>query len=115
MKKTLLTAVVLFNALFLYAQYDESPLRSFKLDASLGGVIPQGEGSKGGGLFAIEPKYMVADQFAVGLRIEIAVMGRAFQYSDGTYSSTKISASGSDLATGDFYFTTTAFRPFVGA
>jgi hypothetical protein len=115
MKKPLLTTVVLLSVLFLHAQYDESPLKAFKLDFSLGGAIPQGAGSKGGGLFAIEPKYAIVDQFNVGLRIEIAVMARAFPYSDGTYSSTNVSVSGSDLATGDFYFTTTTFRPFIGA
>ena len=115
MKKPLLTTVVLLSILFLHAQNDESPLKAFKLDFSLGGAIPQGAGSKGGGLFAIEPKYAVADQLNVGLRIELAVMARAFPYSDGTYSSTNVSVSGSDLVTGDFYFTTTSFRPFIGA
>ena len=115
MKKPLLTTVVLLSVLFLHAQNDESPLKAFKLDFSLGGAIPQGAGSKGGGLFAIEPKYAVADQLNVGLRIELAVMARAFPYSDGTYSSTNVSVSGSDLVTGDFYFTTTSFRPFIGA
>lgn len=113
MKKTLLTTVVLLSALFLHAQNDD--LKSFKIDGALGGVIPLGDGSKGGGLFAIEPKYLVTEQFAVGLRAEIAVMGRSFQYSDGTYSSTNISVNGSNIATGDFYFTKTSFRPFIGA
>lgn len=114
MKKTLFTSVMILCAFFLHAQSDEREFKPFKVDVSVGGAIPEGSGSKGGGIFVIEPKYAIVDQFCVGLRIETAVMARAFKNSDGTYSSADVSASGSYLATGDYYFTNTSFRPFAG-
>lgn len=120
MKKTLFTTVLLLGILSLRAQNGDRIFNPWKVEISLGGAIPKGEGSKGGVLFVCEPKYAVVDQFWVGLRIETAIMARSLQYTDGssssyTYSSTKVSGSGSYIATGDFYFTTTGFRPFIGA
>ena len=117
MKKTLFTTVLLFSILFLHAQNYDRVFNPWKVELSLGGAIPKGEGSKGGVLFVVEPKYAVNDQFWVGLRIETAVMARSLQYTDGSssYTYSKVSASGSYVATGDFYFTTSPFRPFIGA
>jgi len=114
MKKTLLFSVFLLSLFLVHAQNGDRVFNPWKVDLSLGGAIPQGPGSKGGGLFVVEPKYAVVDQFWVGLRIETAVMARSYQFSDGSSSSTNVSASGSYLATGDFYFTTENFRPFIG-
>lgn len=115
MKKTLLTSVVLMSAFLLHAQYgDDRVFKPFKVDVSAGPAIPQGSGSKFGVVVVVEPKYAIVDQFAVGLRIEEAVMARAFPNGDGTYSSANVSGAASYLATGDYYFTTTTFRPFVG-
>src|SRR5579872_400285 len=108
MKKTLLTTVVLLCALFLHAQYSQDRVfKPFKVDVSAGPAIPQGSGSKFGVVVVIEPKYAIVDQFAVGLRIEEAVMARAFPNGDGTYSSASVSGAAGYLATGDYYFTTT--------
>lgn len=115
MKKTLFTTVVLLSALLLHAQYgDDRVFKPFKVDVSAGPAIPQGSGSKFGLVVVIEPKYAIVDQFAVGLRIEEAVMARAFPNGDGTYSSANVSGAAGYLATGDYYFTTETFRPFVG-
>jgi hypothetical protein len=115
MKKALFLTVFSLHMLISRAQNSERIFNPMKVDVSLGGAIPQGAGDKGGGLFVVEPKYAVADQFWVGLRIEAAVTARALEYSDGTASSTNVGASVSYLITGDYYFTTTNFRPFIGA
>ncbi|MBS1602761.1 MAG: hypothetical protein JST42_08845, partial [Bacteroidetes bacterium] len=47
--------------------------KPFKVDVSFGYAMPAGSGAKGGVLFAVEPKYAVLDQLAVGLRMEAAV------------------------------------------
>lgn len=113
MKKTLLTAGLFLGVILLHAQ--DRVFKPFKFDISMGAAVPQGGGSKGGFLIALEPKYAIQDQLWVGLRIESAVMARVYGYSDGTYSSANVSASGSYIVTGDYYFTTNPFRPFVGA
>ena len=116
MKKILLTTVVLFTALLLHAQYgSDREFRPFKVDVSAGPAIPQGSGSKFGLVIVVEPKYAIVDQFAVGLRIEEAVMARAVPNGDGTYSSANVSGAASYLATGDYYFSNQTFRPFIGA
>jgi hypothetical protein len=117
MKKILIAGIALLSISVVKAQSSgsESIFKPFKVDVSLGGAIPSGSGSKGGVLFAVEPKYAIIDQLAVGLRIEGAVTARGLVNSDGTYASTDVKASGSYLATSDFYFTNTTFRPFVGA
>jgi outer membrane protein X len=114
MKNLLFVTVLLLGIFTAHAQDNDRIFNPWKVDLSLGAAIPQGQGSKGGGLFVLEPKYAVVDQFWVGLRIEAAVMARSFAYSDGSSSSTSVSASASYLVTGDFYFTTTNFRPFIG-
>jgi hypothetical protein len=117
MKNALLTLLLLCGILMARAQYNDRVFKPFKVDVSLGAAIPQGPGSKGGGLFAAEPKYALADQFWVGLRVEVAVMLRDYNENNGygSSSNTKVSASGSYVLTGDFYFTTSDFRPFIGA
>lgn len=115
MKKTLFTTVFFFSILLVRAQDQDRVFKPWKVDLSLGGAIPQGAGSKGGGLIVVEPKLAVSDQFWMGLRLETAIMARSFASSDGSTSTTNISGSGSYLITGDYYFTTTSFRPFIGA
>lgn len=95
----------------------ESNLKPFKVDISAGYAIPGGTGSKGGVLFAVEPKYAVISNLAVGLRFEAAVVARFNGYdADGAPVDASVKASGSYLATADYYFTDNyAFRPFAGA
>jgi hypothetical protein len=111
MRKLLFLSVFSMSVLLADAQQGDRIFNPWKVDVSLGGAIPADGG--GGGLFVAEPKYAVADQFWAGLRIEGAVMGRSFPNGDGT-NSTKIMGSSSYVLTGDFYFTTTDFRPFIG-
>ncbi len=115
--------VLLLSTLFLLAfaasssAQDEGEFKPFKVDVSLGYAIPMGgQGSKGGALFVIEPKYAVIPQLSVGLRIESAVMLAGVNLSTGEYNSTSSAkAAVSYLATGDYYFNNNDFRPFAGA
>lgn len=95
----------------------ESDLKPFKVDVSLGYAIPGGSGSKGGVLFAVEPKYAVMSRLAVGLRMEAAVIARFGGYdAEGYPNDVSVKAAGSYLATGDYYFSDNySFRPFAGA
>lgn len=93
-----------------------SDLKPFKVDVSVGYAIPGGEGAKGGILFAVEPKYAVIPNLAVGLRMEAAIVARFNGYDEnGDAMNASVKGAASYLATGDYYFTNNyAFRPFVG-
>jgi hypothetical protein len=95
----------------------ERIFKPFKVDISSGFALPLGGGSgvtKGGALFALEPKYAFADKFALGLRFELAAMARAYIDNTGNTVSGDGSANGSVTLTGDYYFTNNRFRPFIG-
>ena len=96
---------------------DGGDLKPFKIDLSMGYAIPGGEGAKGGIIFAVEPKYAVIPNLAIGLRMEGAIIAKFSGYDeDGNAMNTKVKAAGSYLATGDYYFTNNyALRPFAGA
>lgn len=114
MKKLLIVGIVfLLGISSIHAQ--TGLFKPFKVDLAFGYAMPAGSGSKGGVLIAVEPKYAVLDQLAVGLRMEAAITARAAVAPDGSSASGDIKASGSYLATGDYYFMNTPFRPFVGA
>ncbi|MBS1661056.1 MAG: hypothetical protein JST68_08400 [Bacteroidetes bacterium] len=124
MKKVLIVGISLLSIASVVKAQDkqgasssssESIFKPFKVDVSLGYAIPSGEGSKGGVLFAIEPKYAVMDKLAVGLRIEGAITARGVVSPDGESAHGDVKTSSSYLATGDYYFTNNTFRPFVGA
>lgn len=93
----------------------ERIFKKFKTDVSVGYAIPQGSGSqtgtKGGVLFAIEPKYAVLDALSVGLRMEAAVTANI----DVNGKSGSAKANASYLLTSDYYFSDNKFRPFGGA
>lgn len=93
----------------------ERVFKPFKVNLSLGFAMPSGSGTKGGALFALEPKYAVMDQLALGLRLEAAVMARGVVGSGGQEFSGSASANLSYVATGDYYFSNKGFRPFLGA
>ncbi len=115
MKKiTLLLCIGAFVSLSAMSQ-DE--LKPFKVDVSLGYAIPGGSGAKGGVLFAVEPKYAVMSNLALGLRMEVAVVARGLSsVNDDTFTDVDVKASGSYVLTGDYYFSDNySFRPFAGA
>ena len=114
MKKIYLFLSLAIVSLSAIAQPD---LKPFKVDVSLGYAIPGGSGAKGGILFVVEPKYAVIPRVSVGLRMEAAVVARFNGYDDnGDPIDASVKASGSYLATADYYFTDHySIRPFAGA
>ncbi|RYY23102.1 MAG: hypothetical protein EOO04_14760 [Chitinophagaceae bacterium] len=114
MKKSLL--FLYLSTVLAFSASAQDDLKPFKFDISLGYAIPGGSGAKGGILLAAEPKFAVIPKLAVGLRMEVAVMARGVSGVEDTYDEVEVKASGSYLATADYYFTDNySFRPFVGA
>jgi outer membrane protein X len=111
MKKIVLSILMLATVAIANAQNEFKP---FKVDVSLGYAIPGGEGSKGGVLFVVEPKYAVIPSVSVGLRLETAIMARGRTDASGTNAEVDVKAAGSYLVTGDYYFTSSTVRPFAG-
>ena len=119
MKKILLMPLMGISFLLTQAQEKNENgtriFKKFKTDVSLGYAVQQGasqmSGTKGGVLFAIEPKYAVLDALAIGLRMEAAVTANIDQTGN---SSSSAKANLSYLLTGDYYFTNKKFRPFGG-
>lgn len=114
--KNVLAIFILSSILSLSAKSQESDLKPFKVDVSLGYAIPGGSGAKGGVLFAVEPKYAIMSSLSLGLRMEGAVVARFSGYDEnGDAMDASVKASGSYLVTGDYYFTDNySFRPFAG-
>ena len=113
MKK--LTFITFF--LMIVAAANAQEFKPFKVDLSTGYAIPSGEGAKGGVLMVVEPKYAVIPNLSVGVRFEIAVMARGYVNSQGTNGEIDLKASGSYLATTDYYYPLPSkkIRPFSGA
>lgn len=113
MKKFFMTAVVIAAVVFTNAQTEQT-FKPFKVDIAAGYALPSGGGSKGGALFAIEPKYALNDNLALGLRIEAALTAQG-NFTNNEMSNGDVKASSSYLATADYFFNTNSFRPFIGA
>lgn len=112
MKKAFFAASILFASFLSQAQ--ETTFKPFKFDIALGYARPSGSGTKGGVILAMEPKYALNDNFTLGLRWEMAAMANVSSDSNGEIVKGDAKASVSYLLTGDYYFTTNSFRPFVG-
>lgn len=121
MKKVIFVSAILIMALSVktFAQKSKEEggeFKPFKVDVSLGYAIPSGgTGSKGGVLFAVEPKYAVIPNLSVGLRIEGAVVVSGIDAAGNVSNNASAKAAASYLATGDYYFNNNDFRPFAGA
>lgn len=116
MKKLMLSCALLaamaFSVSNLKAQ--STNYKPFKVDLAFGYAVPAGSGSKGGVVFAIEPKYAVNNSLTLGLRMESALTASAIEI-DGESLVGDVKATGSYLLTGDYFLKETGFRPFVGA
>jgi hypothetical protein len=110
MKKIFVTLILLVASTLVIAQDSSRIFKPFKVDISLGYAIPQGSNIVGGALFSIEPKYALADPFALGLRLEVAATARK----DAEGNVGDVHGTGSVILTGDYYFTKTHFRPLIG-
>lgn len=107
MKKVFFLAVLCYCALWAKGQKLEGTL---KADISAGYAIPtEGFGLKPGVMFTAEPHYYVTDNFVAGLRFEGAFLGYQAESDDELFS-----FFGSTILTGDFYFSKSKVKPFVG-
>src|SRR5438270_9155150 len=107
MKK--LSFVLAFFFACVIANAQSTNFRPFKFDLAFGYAIPGGSGAKGGVIAAVEPKYLINDNIALGLRCEAAVMARAYKDASGNVTSADVKASASYLLSGDYLFTTNSF------
>lgn len=109
MKKIFFAAIIMISmAQWVHAQEQGK----FRVGFDLGYTIPDGGG---GVLFAIEPKYNIADNMNIGLRFESAAMAKNVEGANiGLEAS--IAASASYSATFDYYFNSgsSSFAPFIG-
>jgi hypothetical protein len=117
MKKCIMVLITLISCnIICHAQEADQSFKPFQVKVGIGVADSPGSNTSGndnfGFLFTIEPQYAIIDQFSVGLRLESALTGSV---STNGSSASSIAVSGSYLATGNYYFTTTTFRPFVGA
>lgn len=89
-----------------------------RVDLTLYGAHASADTTSWGAGLAVEPKYNVTDQLAVGLRFDAAGFVTQDVRVDAGTSETSVSqgarAVTSFLLKGDYYFTTTYARPFVG-
>jgi outer membrane protein W len=108
MKKAvlLLLCLVAFSA-------SAQEFKPFKVNLSLGYAKPLGAGASAGFLLALEPKYSLNDNLELGLRLESAIVARAFSYQNQT-GDAEVKGLGSYLLTGNYFFSTENFRPYVG-
>ncbi len=78
------------------------------------GYVPAGGG--GGGLLSLEPKYNIADNMNVGLRIGGAAVIRDLVSNNNEEFTAKVAGIGSYVGTYDYYFhkSGSSFAPYVG-
>jgi len=107
--KKVLFVVFMLTSLAASAQ----EFKPFKVNLSLGYAKPSGGGASGGVLFSVEPKYGLNDNIDLGLRVESALVARGVTVS-GESATGDVAAIGSGVLTGNYYFSTGGFRPFVG-
>ncbi len=121
MKKLFFVAALLCSlALHSNAQDGERQFHKFKGEVSLGYAnFPGNSDIKSGFLFALEPRYMILDQLAVGGRFETNILFKNVKTYDGYGNkdeNIKIKVYQSFCLTSEFYFTKNPkFRPFIGA
>lgn len=130
MKKILFMAVVLVASTSILCAQDNDTIprtqdkerifKEFKGDAGVGyALFPGNAEIKHGLIFAIEPKYLVLDQLAIGFRYELDVLFKEVKTLDfyGNYAKDrKVKVYESFGLTSEFYFTNNyKCRPFIGA
>lgn len=90
--------------------------RKFKGDLSFGYARFSSDADiKNGFAIALEPKFQVLDQLAIGARLETILLGKTYRSSSDDIDDFKIKAYQSLIATADYYFTKNyQLRPFAG-
>ena len=120
MKRLLLTIITL-TTFILNARSQSENFKAFKVDLSLGYASPanagSGSGSSSGGIsFTFHPHYRLSDQFAVGVRVDAALLAYAtYDAIDNTVSDSQVASLTSYALTGEYYLLNGIFRPFIGA
>src|SRR5437870_5288121 len=112
MKKLLFSTLLLGGVFFANAQ--STAFKPVKVDFAVGYGMPAGSGSSGGVIIALEPKYSINNNITLGVRLEGAILARASYDPNSGTAKADARFSGSYLATGDYFFNTNSFRPFVG-
>nr|WP_299074214.1 outer membrane beta-barrel protein [uncultured Allomuricauda sp.] len=110
--KKLFFAIVIVAGMTQFSNAQEQ--NKFRVGLDLGYAIPDGGG---GILFALEPKYNIADNMNIGIRFESAALAKNIT-GDGLSVESNLSASASYMGTFDYYFnsgTSSPFAPFIGA
>ncbi len=107
--------LIAFGTLMVFAflaKAQSSEFHAFKFDIGGGYALPaSGSGTEAGATFTLQPHYRLTDEFAVGLRYEVAAIG----YANTVTGDFKVSALVSGCATAEYYLSNESFRPFVGA
>ncbi|MCX2745136.1 hypothetical protein OO013_14750 [Mangrovivirga sp. M17] len=107
MKKLLFAIAAL---VFINVASNAQEFKPFSVGIDFGYGIPTGETLQGGIIFAVEPAYKFSDQVEASLKYEGALL--AGVSADGTTAD--VSAIGSWLVGGKYYFNTNDFRPYGG-
>ena len=107
MKKVILLSTLMGFAMLVKAQSTE--FHSFKFDIGVGYATPSQGNTVAGATFTLQPHYRLSDDFALGLRIEAAAI--LYNNSSGNKQG---SAIASGCLTGEYYFSDSGFRPFIG-
>jgi hypothetical protein len=115
--RTLITAICLLLIVVVSNGQSETTriFKPFRVDLSTGYALPLGGGAANnvGWLGSIEPKYGITDKLGLGLRMELSWLDRTSPAGSGTDVGTS-QGNYSFTFTGDYYFNTNKFRPFIG-
>lgn len=109
MKKVILLALIILATANGYSQEKGR----FRVGLDFGYVPAEGGG---GGMFSIEPKFNIADNMNVGLRMGAAAVVRDLVPTANVEFNAKIAGIGSFVGTYDLYFNKSggSFAPYVG-
>lgn len=114
MKTNSLLVIAFF--ILSFSGYSQSTLyKPFEVDLGIVLAFPTNDDLKIGFGGYIEPKYNIHDNIALGAKLEfVAIASRVLAEIDGDMVDISVAGVRSLIATGDYYFTTEVFRPFIG-
>lgn len=110
MKNLIILLIAILGSKFANSQKKDG----FRVGLDLGYAIPASGG--GGLIFTIEPKYNIADNMNVGLKIGAAALVKEINSNNGIATKAKIGVVAFYTGTFDYYFhkSRSDFAPFVG-
>ena len=88
--------------------------RAIKMDGSIGGAMTFGGVKAYGISAAIEPKFFFNKRIAAGFRLEGDVLFGGKIEADAQNVDVQMTSRTAQLVKGEYYFTTTKTRPFIG-